>query len=217
MRKVHNVFLVDDHSLFRDGIKFILEQVDDIQVCGEASGGSGFLNILKSISPDLVLMDIYMPDMSGIETSIEALRIKPDLKILALSMLDDPRECHDMIKAGASGYVLKESDSEELIQAIRYVASGNTYFQPDILSGIMKAYPGFANTRLMGPSEKIALSQRENLILKMICEGLSNKEISKKVKLSQRTVEGIRSGLLNKTRTSNSLKLALFAYHNNMI
>lgn len=216
MEKVWKVFLVDDHSLFRDGVKFILNLRDDMIICGEASNGLEFLRKIKKESPDVVLMDISMPEMDGIETSIQALKIFPDLKIIALTMVVDDNICRKMLMAGVRGFITKESGSEELIEAIRNVASGNFHYSNRIMTRVMRSFPGFSceNFPFAG---QIQLSKRENRILKMICDGLSNKEISERIELSQRTVEGIRSGLLNKTGTDNSLKLALFAYHNNLI
>ncbi len=216
MEKVWKVFLVDDHSLFRDGLKFILNQRDDMNICGEASNGLEFLRKIKEESPDVVLMDISMPEMDGIETSIQALKIYPDLKIIALTMVVDDNICRKMLIAGVKGFVTKESGFEELIEAIKNVASGNSHFSNRIMNRVMKSFPAFYCENYPSAG-RIKLSKRENRILKMICDGLSNKEISERIKLSQRTVEGIRSGLLNKTGTDNSLKLALFAYHNNLI
>ncbi|MFW5644285.1 MAG: response regulator transcription factor [Bacteroidota bacterium] len=216
MKKVWKIFLVDDHSLFRDGLKFILKQTKDIRVCGEASNGFDFLKKLRIHRPDVVLMDISMPEMDGIETSILALKKLPDLKILALTMITDEQMLRKIIMAGVKGFLTKESDPEELIEAIRNVAAGNSHFSTQIMAKIMKSFPSFSRGELP-LAQNIKLTQRENHILKMICEGLSNKEISERIKLSQRTVEGIRSGLLNKTGTANSLNLALFAYHNNLI
>lgn len=217
MERILNVFLVDDHNLFREGLKFILEQDKNIRISGEASNAYEFLNKLKEKLPDIVLMDISMPGLSGIEATSEALKISSGLKIIALTMCGEYHYYFDMYQAGAVGFVLKESGAEELIKAIHSVANGNYYFSGRIMQYIKMHYPAPANMQIQKTRKMIELSDRENQILKMISKGLSNKEIAEKISLSKRTVEGIRSGLLNKTGTTNSLKLVLFAFQNDLL
>jgi DNA-binding NarL/FixJ family response regulator len=216
MEQVWNVFLVDDHNLFRDGIKYLLSKAPGIKISGEASDGHEFLEKLRKEYPDVVLMDISMPGMSGIEATSEAIKRNAQLKIIALTMHEDQNSYQEMLSAGAMGFVLKDSDPDDLIKAIHDVARGNCFFSPRVMSKIIKTYPDFIDGKIKPARQNICLSEREKVILDMISQGLSNKEISKIVKLSQRTVEGIRSNLLTKTGTDNSLKLVLFAHKNNL-
>jgi len=128
MNKKIDLVLVDDHKLFRDGLKYVLDQVEYIDVIGEASDGKEFLELMKSVQPEIILMDIAMPRMDGIEATRASLKLYPDLKIIALTMFDDEKYYYDILSAGAKGFVLKDSDSEILLNAIRAISKGESYF-----------------------------------------------------------------------------------------
>ncbi len=210
------VVLVDDHNLFRDGLKYVLGQADNIQVIAEASDGIEFLNLLKSNSPDIVLMDISMPRMNGIEATAKAITLYPDLKIIALSMFGEENYYFNMLQAGAKGFVLKDSGFEELLKAINKVLEGDNYFSNSILTSLIKSQVGSSKSKTAN-DEDIKLSKREIEVLALICEGLSNKEIAEKLSISQRTIEGNRSSLLTKTGSKDSVNLALFALKNKLL
>lgn len=202
------VVIVDDHKLFRNGLSFILREIEDVEIIGEASNGKEFLTLLQESKPDLVLMDIKMPEMDGIEASKIALQQYPDLNILVLSMFDDEQYYNSMIDIGVRGFILKDADSSELKTAVNKVYEGNSYFSQELLLKIIKNKTNVTN---------INLSKRELEVLKYICKGASNYEISDTLNISLRTVERHRANLLEKTGSSNSIKLVLFAIKNNVV
>ncbi len=216
MKARYNIFLVDDHILFRDGLKYVLEQNEEIKVIGEASDGMEFLDKLNSIDPDVVLMDISMPRMNGIEATEKAIIENPELNIIGLSMFGDENYYMSMLQAGAKGFILKESGYEELFAAIKRVSEGESYFSNKILTSLIKSQ-AFSKRNAPKKDEEVKLTKREMEVLRLICEGYSNKEIAEKINISQRTIEGNRSSLLSKTGTRDSLNLALYALRNNLL
>lgn len=187
------------------------------EVVGEASNGKAFLDILDNLKVDIVLMDISMPGLDGIETTTKALEKVPDLKIIALTMFCDEAYYYKMIQAGVSGYILKESGKEELETALNTVITGENYFSQRLLRNIIL---NFNNTKAFTKPDnrhEIKLTQRETEILKLICQGLSNAEISEKISLSPRTVEGHKSNLISKTGVKNSVSLVMFAMKNHLV
>jgi DNA-binding NarL/FixJ family response regulator len=202
------VIIVDDHQLFRNGLKFILTEISDLEVIGEASNGKEFLNLLKEFKPDLVFMDISMPEMNGIEACQKGLEIYPDLKILVLSMFGEDAYYNTMIDIGVKGFILKDTDNNELKTAINTILNGNTYFSQELLLKII---------RNKNSSPAIRLSRRESEVLALICKGLSTIQISDKLHISHRTVERHRANLLDKTDSSNSISMAIYAIKNNLV
>ena len=203
-----NVAIVDDHQLFRNGLKFIIENEDDMEVVIEASNGKQFLDFLKNLKPEVVLMDINMPEMDGVETTRKALEIYPDLHIIVLSMYGDVEYYNTMIDLGVKGFVLKDIDNTELADAIRKVYRGGNYFSQELLLRLIKNKP---------TDEGIDLTRREKEVLELICKGYSNLQISEELFISQRTVERHRSSLLFKTNSKNSVSLVVFAIKNNLV
>ena len=202
------IAIVDDHQLFRSGLRFILENEKDIEVLFEASNGKQFLEYLKNLQPDLVLMDINMPEMDGIEATQKAFEILPDLHVLVLSMYSDIEYYNTMIDIGVKGFILKDIDNNELADAIRKVHRGGNYFSQELLLKLIKNKPD---------GEKIDLTRREMEVLELICKGYSNQEISEELYISQRTVERHRSSLLFKTDSKNSISLVIYAIKNNLV
>lgn len=202
------VALVDDHQLFRSGINFIIDDTEDIEVAFEASNGQEFLNFLNEYQPDVVLMDINMPVMDGVEATRKALEKFPDLKVLVLSMFGEIDYYNTMIDIGVKGFILKDIDNEELIDAIRKVDKGGSYFSQELLLQLIKNKP---------ENEQVELTKREKEVLELICMGHSNQEISEKLFISQRTVERHRSSLLFKTDSKNSVSLVVFAIKNGLV
>jgi DNA-binding NarL/FixJ family response regulator len=215
MIKKIKIFLVDDHALFREGLKFILTQVPNFSIVDEASDGNEFLEKIQIETPDIVLMDISMPGMDGIEATEKAVKMFPSLKIIVITSYGDEVYYLKMIKAGASGFVQKKTSMEELQKAIEMVASGENYFPPNMLQRIIiKISNSSENSQDISG---IQLSGREKEILMLICQGFSNNEIGEKLFISPKTVDNHRTNLLSKTGTRNSAHLVMYAIKNNLI
>jgi DNA-binding NarL/FixJ family response regulator len=204
----NTIIIVDDHKLFRNGLKFILEELNDIEVISEASDGKEFLDLLELYTPDLVLMDINMPNMNGVEATKRALDKVPDLKVLVLSMFSDEEYYNTMIELGVKGFILKDADNHELKLAIKKILTGGTYFSQELLLKLLTKRPD---------SEDISLTKREKEILELLCKGYSNNQISDKLHISQRTVERHRASLLLKTDSPNSISLVVYAIKNKLV
>lgn len=213
----YNILLVDDHKLFREGLRFVISQLDGYKVVGEASNGKEFLDMIDSLSVDIVLMDISMPGIDGIVATTKAMEKYPDLKIIALTMFCDEEYYYKMIQAGVSGYILKESGKEELATALKTVITGENYFSQKLLRSIILNLNSSKTVKISNTKNEIKLTPRETEILKLICQGLSNAEISEKISLSTRTVEGHKSNLISKTGVKNSVSLVMFALKNHLI
>jgi DNA-binding NarL/FixJ family response regulator len=217
MTKKIKVFLVDDHDMFRDGVKLLLSSDNTAEVVAEARNGKEFLEKVGQVNPDVVLMDIAMPEMDGIEASRIAHENNPALKILALTMFGDEKYYYQMIQTGIKGFVLKSAGISELLKAIAEVSHGGNFFSSEILYKLIqnldaKKNGGPENEKL---SEKI--SARELEILKLIASGLSNEDIASQLNISLPTVKSHRSNLLTKTSSNNTASLIMFALKNKII
>ena len=208
-----NILIVDDHKLFREGLKLLLMNMDEIGEIWEAADGSVFLNMIKTCSPDLVLMDIEMPRVNGIEATTQAMKDHPEMKIVALSMYGDDEYIQNMIEAGASGFLLKSSDFSEVRSAILNVSQGNNYFTEEILYKLVQRL----KSRSTVAEAQVTLSDREKEVLSLICKGLSNQEIADELFISKRTVDHHRASLLTKTDTKNTASLVVYALKNKLI
>jgi|WetSurMetagenome_2_1015567.scaffolds.fasta_scaffold537843_2 DNA-binding NarL/FixJ family response regulator len=213
--KVYSIMIVDDHKIFRQGLRYVLERIPGINIIAEASNGKEFLNQLNIYSPDIVLMDISMQLMNGIEATEKAIALHPDLKIIALSMFGDEYYYQQMITAGARGFIIKTSDQKELLQAIQSVAEGDNYFSQELLRQII--YNLNPNMQGLNHGKKQEISQRELEVLEQVCHGLSNEEIADKLNISRRTVEGHKRKLLMKTDSKNTSKLIINAIKNKLV
>jgi len=206
--KKHKIFIVDDHNLFRNGLKFIMEDMDDVEVIAEASNGQEFLELLDVVNPDLVLMDISMPVMNGVEATRIGLERKPDLNILILTMFGEDAYYNTMIELGVKGFLLKDAENQELKDGIRTILKGGTYFSQELLLNLIKH---------RSDNNQVTLTRREQEVLALICKGYSNSQISDELHISQRTVERHRSNLLLKTESNNSISLVVYAIKNNLV
>ncbi len=200
------VYLVDDHSLFREGLHFLLSSSKYIEEVKEAKNGREFLENVAAFKPDVVLMDIEMPELNGIEVTKEALKHFPDLKIIALSMYSDENFYTDMIEAGAKGFLIKNSKFSDVQSAILDVYDDRNYFSPEILTSIVKRL----NRKPEQPEDN-DLTKRELEVLLNICKGLSNPEIANKLSISKRTVDKHRENILFKTQSKNTAELVVYA------
>lgn len=202
------IIIVDDHRLFRSGLKYILEATEKYEVLAEASDGFELLELLEHTKPQLVILDISMPGMNGIEATKIALVKYPALKIIILSMYSEKEYYNSLLDLGIKGFVLKDADNDEFFLAINKVLSGETYFSQELLLSIIR------ESNLPDP---VQLSQREREILGLISQGLSNQEISALLNISKRTVERHRTNLLEKTGSKNSIRLIIYALKNKLI
>lgn len=210
------IIITDDHQIFRQGLRSLLVKEGIAEVIAEASNGREFLNLLPDYSPDLVLMDIGMPEMNGIEATENALRLYPDLKILILSNFGDEVHYFNIIKAGARGFVLKTSGIHELQAAIEKTLVGESYFSNELLRKIISDInPAASKSSPVNSAD--SLTKRELEVLHLVASGMSNEEIAEKMHISVTTVKGHRSNLLLKTGTKNSAGLVMFAIKNNII
>jgi len=210
--KEYRIALVDDHKMFRSGLRFLLNDIPEIKVVGEASNGLEFLDMAVNEIIDIVLMDINMPEMNGLEATSEALKLYPKLKIIALSMHGEEEYYDQMVDAGVKGFLLKNSSVEELNAALQAVINGGTYFSQELLVGILNN-----KKQKQFQSEVVKLTQRELEVLKLICEGFCNTDIAEKLFISHRTVERHRANLLSKTACPNSISLVMYAVKNKII
>ncbi len=208
------IYLVDDHKLFREGLKLLLSTQDFVHHIYEASDGREFLENLSLVDCDVVLMDIEMPEVNGIDATREALKIKPGLKIIVLSMYGDEQYYYQMIDAGAKGFMLKNTGIENVIAAIKKVASGENFFSEELLFNILNTMRDTKNEPETRDSE---LSEREMEILCHVCKGKSNQEIADELFISKRTVDKHRANLLSKTGCRNTAALVMYAIKNKMI
>jgi DNA-binding NarL/FixJ family response regulator len=217
MKSTHKILIVDDHKLFREGLSFVISQMSGFEVVGEASNGLVFLEMIETLHVDLVLMDISMPEMDGVTATTRAMELYPNLKIIALTMYSDREYYNKMVKAGVYGFLLKDSGKEELSKAFRTVLNGEKYFSQKLLHNII------LNANVTKPQLRSDIRQELNLtlleseILKLICHGLSTTQISDKLSLSIRAIEGYKSDLLTKTGAKNSVNLAVFAMKNKLV
>jgi DNA-binding NarL/FixJ family response regulator len=210
---VYNIMIVDDHALFRNGLKLLLSTYSEFKVIAEASNGIEFLNCLDVIPVDIVLLDIDMPEMNGITAAQIALKKFPDLKIVTLSMYGDEDYYYKMVEAGVSGFLLKDSEIDEVYSALCNVIEGKNYFSQELLQNLLRSLKNSSDQ----PKEISDLSEREIEIIALICQGLSNVEISEKLFLSKRTVEKHRANILEKTNNKNTASLVMFAIKNRIV
>ncbi len=210
-----NITIVEDHTLFRKGIISLLDKIKDFKVVAEFTDGAEYIENLFKLKTDIVLMDIEMPRLSGVETSTQSNIKRPDIKIIALSMYNDQKHYYDMIKSGISGFVLKEASPEELEKAIRDVYRGLGFFSPKLLQEIIVNIPEIEKRKRN--SAKMQLTEREIEILDLICKGYTNNQISEKLFLSPRTVESHKTKMMRKTNTKNTPALIIFAVKNEII
>ena len=183
----------------------------------EASSGRDFIENLSFVDCDLVLMDIEMPEMNGIEATEQALRIRPDLKVIVLSMYGDEQYYYKMVDVGVKGFVLKNSGIEKVIAAIRAVAAGENYFSEELLVNILNNMRDGGQHKPEPETPDNEISERELEILYHVCLGLSNQEIADKLFISKRTVDKHRANLLSKTGCRNTAALVMYAIKNKMI
>lgn len=211
------ILIADDHAMFVDGIESILNKEDDIQVIDKCFDGPSVLKKIISNPPDLVLLDINLPGMNGIEVSQKIIKDHPKVKILAISMFNEESFVTEILNNGAQGYILKNTGREELLLAIRTIHDGKTFFSKDVTNTIMKSLmkrrkESTATTKLIPK-----ISRREKEVLKLIVEEFTTQEIANELFISLKTVESHRSSLLNKLNARNTAGLVRITMENKLL
>jgi DNA-binding NarL/FixJ family response regulator len=214
-KKKITVVLADDHMIIRDGLRALLERQPDMEVVAEADNGRTALKHVKELSPDIVIMEIGMRELNGIDATRQIVKKSPGVKILALSMYSDKRFIKGMLKAGASGYMLKDSAFKELIDAIRVIIDDKTYISPSIASIVMDDY--LDNSPEKDGSMRALLTSRELEVLQLLAEGKSTKQIALSLDLSIKTIESHRNKVMQKINVSNIADLTKYAIREGII
>lgn len=214
MEKI-NIVLTDDHALFRNGLRMLLSAYEGFAITGEASNGNELLKILKNRNVDVILLDISMPEMDGIEAAGIIAKDYPDVQIITLSMFGEEDYYFKMVSLGVKGFLLKNSSIDEVALAIRTVADGGSYFSGELLSSLVNSLQ-YANNH-SAEEDDSSLSEREKEILFQICKGLSNQEIGDKLFISKRTVDKHRANILAKTSCKNTANLVVYAIKNELV
>jgi len=207
------IFLVEDTELFRKGLSMVINKFDNSTVIGESGSGKDFLERLPKIDADIVLMDIELPDISGIETTKKALEIKPDLKIIALTMFGEDEYIENMMAAGARGFLIKNISKDELKKAFTSVMEGRYYYSEELMSYFYRKM----SKNVEKDKTKLTLTTRELEILTYISKGLNDAEIGDVLCISPRTVSTHKANLMAKTNCNNTVKLIIFAVKNNIV
>lgn len=204
------IALVDDHSLFRRGMKLLLASHPDVEVVADVASGEEFLSVLDEVCPDVVFMDYYMPGLNGAETTEQALMRYPEMKIITLSMFGDNAYYTRMMECGAKGFLLKDSEFDEVIEAVKTVNDGGTYFSASLLRSLSNSIK-VPHLPMSNIAEQDRLSEREIEILVAICRGLSTQEIADEFFISKRTVDKHRANILEKSGCKNTASLVVYA------
>lgn len=203
------ILLADDHQIVREGFRALLEREPDMEVIGEVDNGRDALEMATRLSPDIVILDISMPGLNGIEAARKIIDKRPATKVLGLSVHSEKRYIAEMLKAGASGYLLKRSSFKELITAIKAIHSGQMYLSPSIAGTVVEHYVRHQDQEQ--PSGASVLSAREREVLQLVAEGNSTKEIAKNLHVSARTVDAHRQRVMEKLDIHSIAELTRYA------
>lgn len=209
------IFLADDHMVVREGLKSLVNAQPDMHVVGEAAGGGEACRAACDLVPDVLVMDVSMPDMSGAEATERLRRECPQVKVLALTVFEDKSYLRQMLDAGASGYVLKRAVTDELVRAIRTVAAGGSYVDPTLAASLVSSY--FNQNTSGGRAASGELSERESQVLRLIAWGYSNKEIGWKLNISAKTVDTYKLRLMEKLSLRSRTDIVRYALSKGML
>jgi two-component system response regulator NreC len=198
-----DVLLVDDHKIMRDGIKAILARSDEFRVAGEAENGTDAVQLVRRLRPHMVLMDIGLPGLDGVETTVEILRHHPDCKIVILSMYDDENSVVSAVRSGARAFILKKASDSDLLEALRMVAAGGMYLSPQVSDRLLtRIQKGDLEAR-QGHSALESLSPRERQVLRLVADGKTSKEIAVMLDLREQTIRSYRKTMMKKLGVNN--------------
>lgn len=206
------LLLVDDHSLVRQGIKQILELEEDLEVIGQASDGEEAIKKAQELKPDIILLDINMPKLNGINTLRKLKDIDTTTKVIMLTFYEDREYIFETLNLGVNGYILKDAESESLIKAIRDVYNGSSYIHPSIAMEVIKKTENKDNHG----EEKSKLTKREYEVLILIAEGLNNRKIADRLYISEKTVKNHVSNIFKKIKVNDRTQAAIYAYRHNI-
>jgi two-component system, NarL family, response regulator NreC len=209
------LLLVDDHQIVRAGLRMLFAAEEDMEIVGEASGGEEALQLVSVLQPDVVIMDVAMPGMNGIEATRRIKEIAPDLAVLALTMHEDEQYFFEMLSVGASGYIPKRAAPDDLVAAIRAVYQGNVFLHATLAKFLMHdVLPRHESRRV---SEVEELTPREREVLTLIAEGLTSREIAEKLVVSPKTVDRHRENIMGKLNLHNRVELVRYAMERGLI
>ncbi len=201
--------MADDHKITRQGLRSLIDENSDMEVVAEAENGRDAVELARSLSPDVVIMDVSMPDLNGVEATRQIIQDNPGVRVIALSMHSDTLFVSEMLKSGASGYLLKDCAFEELEQAVRTIIQGKAYLSPSISGVVVEDYLHRLSKAQMSTSE--VLTDREREVLQLIAEGRSTKQIALKLHISAKTVETHRRQIMNKLDLHTVAELTKYA------
>jgi two-component system response regulator NreC len=208
--------IADDHEIFRDGLALMLSKQQDIELIGQAGNGKQLISLVNELQPDVVMTDVKMPVMDGIEATRSLIAENPDLHLIALSMFDEENLIVDMLEAGAKGYLLKNADKQEILDAIHSVYQGKPYYCHHTTSKLAS----LISKSKFNPYKKrdpLVFTEREKEIIRLICQQLTAQEIADKVFLSKRTVEGHRTRILEKMNVKNTAGVVIYALRHRLV
>ncbi len=209
------VLLADDHAILREGVKALLKTCDDIEVVGEAADGNAAIEACRRLTPDVVVMDISMPGLGGIEATLAIRKERPDTRIIILTQYDDREYLRRLLTAGVAGYILKKSAGSSLVDAIRAVSRGGLVLDPEIARDAMAELSGGGSAPAGDPYD--ALTDREKQVFKLVAEGKSNKEVAVELGISVKTAMTHREHVMNKLDLHNRTDLVKFALKKGVI
>lgn len=216
MHKI-KVILADDHTIVRNGIRSLLEGLTDIEIVGEAQDGAEALTKVKELTPDVLMIDIAMPIMNGLEATAQLSKLQKSTRCLMLSMHNNEDYILKSVEAGAYGYLLKDTTRDEMLRAIRTVAGGEKYYSPSVSNIIISSYLQKVKSPEVTPSPKKKLSKQEKAILKFIVEGSNSREIAKKLNLSVRTIDNHRASMMKRLGVKNAVELVRKALEEKLV
>jgi len=214
-----SIVLVDDHAILREGLRLLLERQGDMEIAGEACDGREALDVVARVHPDVVLMDVSMPNRNGIGATADILRLQPGIRVLALSAHADRRFVKEMLSAGARGYILKDTAGDSLIEAVHTVMAGNVYLSPKVAGLVVEGFTDlWRDEETVGPGGAYAhnagfacLTIREKELLQLLAEGKSNKQAALMLRLSVKTVDARRRSIMSKLGVSSMAEMTKIA------
>lgn len=209
------IMLVDDHQIVLDGIRLVIQSQPDMKVVGQAKDGRQGVEMAAEVRPDIILMDIGIPKLNGVEATKRIIRENPNIKIIALSVHTDAKFVLEMLRAGAKGYLPKDTDSSELLEGIHAVMNNKSYLSPLVADGVLSDY--LESKKDLKGATSSALTPKETEVLQLIAEGKSSKEIATELDISVRTVEAHRGNIMKKLKVSGVAELTKYAIRHGLI